>query len=106
MPVHIQEITSNVTVADDQVASSGLTPPVADAIVPAAEDLPSLETMISEATHGLATGQTFVSQAASSSGEHGGSAATVTVDPAALYERVLRLLLDDLRIAREREWAR
>jgi len=106
MPVHIQEITSNVTVADGQVASSGSTPPVADAIVPAVEDLPNLETMISEATHGLATDQTFVSQAASSSGQQGASAAMATVDPAALYERVLRLMLDDLVVAREREWAR
>lgn len=104
MPVHIQEITSNVTVADGQVPSSGPTPPVVDAIVPATDELPPLDSLVSEATHGFPVDQTFTSQAATSDAQQTeGTGATVTVDPAALYERVMRLMMDELTIARERE---
>ncbi|MGH2458741.1 MAG: hypothetical protein ACRDIY_07730 [Chloroflexota bacterium] len=104
MPVHIQEITSNVTVADEPFSAAGPTPPVADAIVATTEELPHLETLVSEVTQGLATAQTFFSPVAASNGQSGGGAtAPLAIDPAALYERVLRLMLDDLVIARERE---
>ena len=101
MPLHIGELTSNVTVtqgADDRAITSA---PVTEAVVPAAERLPPLEMVLSQTTAEPAEPESVVSSNQQET-EAPGRPAPV-VDPKALADRVYRMMRDDLIIARERE---
>lgn len=105
MPIHIEEIASNVTLTRSTASNPRASPPVTAATVPATEALPP-----PEATHL----QTSADPSAKSEPASASSAETTTtpgatenappaVDPTALAERVYQLMRDELRIARERE---
>lgn len=102
MPIHIHELTANVTLTEGTVGQTNMVPPVAEAIVPSSEELTPLEMVVSEMTPPSAGDRASGSAAGQPSGNAAG-APPVAVDPAALYERVYRMMLDDLLIARERE---
>ncbi len=100
MPLHIGELTSNVTVThgmdDDAIRSA----PVAAAVVPAAEGLSPLEMVLSPTTAEPADSETMFVSNQQEPGAPNGPAPVV--DPKALADRVIRMMRDDLIIARER----
>lgn len=101
MPLHIGELTSNVTIThgtDDEAIRSA---PVTAAVVPAAERLPPLELVLSPTTAEPADSQ--IVDASNRQEEGAPSGPALVVDPKALADRVVRMMRDDLMIARERE---
>ena len=104
MPIHIEELTSNVTITQEAASYAPNSPPLMAATVPAAEELPRLETVVSNATPTTAAQDTGLGMDVQ---ERTGTATAgepaPPVDPQALAERVYRLMREDLMIARERE---
>ncbi len=101
MPIHVGELTSNVTVTREASSQPGPTAPATAAVVPAAEVLPPLETVLSQTTAGLDASRTVAVEDRRT--KDAPAASAPVVDPKALADRVYRIMRDDLIIARERE---
>jgi hypothetical protein len=104
MPIHIEELTSNVTITQEAASHAPNSPPVMAATVPAAEELPPLEMVVSNATAATSAHDTGVGlDVQETTGTAAPAESAPPVDPQALAERVYRLMREDLMIARERE---
>jgi hypothetical protein len=101
MPIHVGELTSNVTVMRAASSQPGPTVPATAAVVPAAEALPPTEMVLSQTTAGPEASGTVAEEDRRTRDAHDASAPVV--DPKALADRVYRIMRDDLIIARERE---
>ncbi len=101
MPIHVGELTSNVTVTRGVTSRAAPSAPATAAVVPAAETLPPAEMVLSNTT--AEPNASKPTAAEDRQTKDASDASAPVVDPKALADRVYRIMRDDLLIARERE---
>lgn len=110
MSIHIDQVTSNVTVTlqrkSDDFPSMPVAPEPSDAAVqPSLEDLPPPDAALARTSTLPESGQRSAStgQESDAPGSDRRKPLSAVVDPRALTDRVYQLMREELRIARERE---